>query len=126
MENHRGGRGAGRAELPRTRGQRGRLGAAARMEFPDVRFAAPTGPAPKAEAPARAPAAIPMPQPAKKRARPWRRWAAAAAILLALAGVSAPGYWMNRDSAAALRTTADKRNASVAAQARLHEPLGQI
>src|SRR5471030_2250947 len=74
MQNHLDGCAACRAELARTKGQQQLLAAAARMEFPDVRFAAPTGPAPKAEALARTPAVIPMPQPAKKRTLPWRRW----------------------------------------------------
>ncbi len=116
-----------RAELAKTRGQQQLLAAAARMEFPDKGFAAPimTG-AEGGGVSARTPAVIPMPQPAKKRTLPWRRWAAAAAILLALAGVSVPGYWMNRDYSDAVRTTADQRNASVAAQVRMQDALARI
>src|SRR5579859_4109362 len=50
------------------------------MEFPAVRFVEP------APQPAPAPALLPMPAPA--RVRPWRRWAAAAAVWLAAVGVT--------------------------------------
>src|SRR5438093_12179708 len=81
MQEHLEGCAACRAELAKAREQQQLLAAAARMEFADVRFSAPTE-----EVAAPAPAVLPLPATAKKKVRPWRRWAAAAAILLAIGG----------------------------------------
>ena len=56
-----------RAELAKATGQQKLLAAAARMEFPGVRFAAPTE-----QVQVAAPAIVPMVRPAKM-ARPWHR-----------------------------------------------------
>src|SRR4051794_6166675 len=69
------------AALVRAQAQRQLLAAAARMAFPAVLFAPPAA----AEA-----VATVVPLPARRRA--WPRWAVAAAVLLALAGLGVPGY----------------------------------
>src|SRR5665213_2756368 len=106
-----------RVGLAKAENQRNLLATAARMEFPNVRFAVPVERI--------APAVIPMTRPVKK-ARPWRRWAVAAAILLALAGLSAPGYWMERDYTQAHRTIAEKKAVALAATQRRTDALAQI
>ena len=109
-----------RTELARAGEQRRLLAAAARMEFPDVRFTPPAGTAPAAVA-----AVVAMPRLAKK-ARPWRRWAAAAAILLALGGISAPGYWMERDYAHASRVVSEKQAVASAAREQMQVAVRQM
>ena len=103
------------AELARAGEQRRLLAAAARMEFPDVRFTPPVE-----TVQAAAPAVVPMPQPTRKT-RPWRRWAAAAAILLALGGVAAPGVWMEGDYSHANRVVAEKQAVAYAAQKQMRD-----
>ena len=90
------------------------------MEFPNVRFTPPVG-----TAQATAPAVVPMSRPAKKT-RPWRRWAAAAAILLALGGIAAPGYWMERDYTHASRIVSEKQVAASAAREQMQDAARQM
>ena len=110
-----------RAELDRARGQQQLLKTAARMEFPGVRFVAP---AEQVEAVAPT-AVLPMTRPATKM-RPWRRWAAAAAVLLALAGAGVPGYWAEHDYAQARRVVEEKEAVALAAQGRSREAVQQL
>jgi hypothetical protein len=109
-----------RAELAKATGQQKLLAAAARMEFPGVRFIAPVE-----QVQVVTPSVVPMIRPTKK-ARPWRRWASAAAILLALAGLSAPGYWMERDYSQASQTIKEKKAAASAATQRRSDALALI
>src|SRR5262245_21671929 len=75
---HLAGCAACQAALEKARQQQRLLAAAARLEFPAVRFVPP------ADAPAAAAALFPVPA---RAARPWRRWAVAAGVLLALGGL---------------------------------------
>jgi hypothetical protein len=120
MQAHLAGCALCRAELAKATGQQKLLAAAARMEFPGVRFTAPTE-----QVQAAAPSVVPMVRPAKK-ARPWRRWAVAAAILLALAGLSAPGYWMERDYSQASQTIKEKKAAASTSTRRRSDALTQL
>jgi anti-sigma factor RsiW len=106
-----------RAELAKAENQQKLLATAARMEFPYVRFIAPVEQT--------APAVLPMTR-ATKKARAWRRWATAAAILLALAGLSAPGYWMERDYSQASRIIAEKKAVALAETQHRTDALAQI
>ena len=106
-----------RAALAKAENQQKLLATAARMEFPNVRFIAP--------AELIAPAVVPMTRPVKK-SRPWRRWAVAAAILLALAGLSVPSYWMQRDYTQANRTIVEKKAVALAATQRRADALAQL
>ncbi len=106
-----------RAQLTKAENQRELLATAARMEFPHVRFAAPVEQI--------TPAVVPMTRHVKK-SRPWRRWAVAAAVLLALAGLSAPGYWMERDYSQANRIIAEKKAVALAATQHGTDALAQI
>jgi anti-sigma factor RsiW len=101
------------AEMTKARRQQALLAAAARMEFPGVRFVPPEAPA---EA---APASVPVVTPL--RVRPWRRWAVAAVVLLALGGVGGPAAWYGHDYVQT-RHTVDAKQASLAqARVRLSE-----
>jgi hypothetical protein len=75
-----------RAALEKAQGDQRLLACAARMPFPNVRFEPPT----------EKPDTLPL-RPARPQRRRWRRFAVAAAILLTLAGLGAPGLWMTRD-----------------------------
>lgn len=80
-----------RAALARAEGQKRLLAEAARLEFPDLHFTTPTVPlTPRVEGP---------PVRAAAAERSWGRWALAAAILVAVGGVSLSGsaYWGRRD-----------------------------
>jgi A-macroglobulin TED domain/Alpha-2-macroglobulin family len=117
MQAHLAGCALCRAALTKAENHQKLLATAARMEFPNVRFQAPVERI--------APSVVPMSRPIKK-ARPWRRWAAAAAILLALAGLSAPGYWMERDYSQANRIITEKKAVALAANQRRADALAQI
>jgi hypothetical protein len=67
------------AALRAARGQQQMLAAAARMEFPGVRFEAPEEVLPFAQ------------RPAARPARPWGRWVAAAALVAAVVGLGGAG-----------------------------------
>lgn len=99
------------ATLRQAQGQQSLLAAAARMEFPDVRFQAPV------ETPATLPLPAAQPAPAATcgsgKRRAWKRWAVAAAVLLAI-GVGVPGFWLARDYAEASRVA--RQNETVIAQ----------
>src|SRR5262245_50249141 len=87
LAGHLAGCGDCQAALARAKEQQRLLAAAARLEFPAVRFVPP------ADAPAPAPAApvlCPLPAPARAP-RPWRRWAVAAGLLLGVGGLTAAG-----------------------------------
>jgi hypothetical protein len=77
------------AEMEKARRQQALLAAAARMEFPDIRFTAP------AETPTATPT-LPLSVPGA-RPRRLRRWLAAAAVLLALGGLATAGAWYTAD-----------------------------
>ena len=117
MQDHLDGCAACRAELDKAREQQNLLAAAARMEFSGVQFTAPT------EA---APAVTPM--PAKKKVRPWRRCAAAAAVLLAVGGLAVPGWWaqvrLRRGRPHRRRAEADRRKADRKAEGDRRNPDG--
>jgi len=83
FQAHRNDCPACQAELVKAKGQQQLLAAAAKMDFPAVRFTAPS------QAPV---LLMPRPRPPRR----WRRWLAAAAVLLAL-GVAAPAVWYGRD-----------------------------
>jgi hypothetical protein len=108
LEGHLAGCAACQAALERARRGKALLAAAAKLAFPDVRFAAPP------EAPAAAPAAerdvLPLPPAVRARPRARRRllWAAAAAVLL---GLGVPALWVGYDYAAASRTRAEHERA---------------
>ncbi len=76
-------------ELVKAKDQQQLLAAAAKMDFPAVRFTAPAAVAPQAP-----PAVVLLQRP--RQARRWRRWVAAAAVLLTL-GVAVPAVWYGRD-----------------------------
>src|SRR4051794_3033305 len=61
---------------------------AAKLEFIGVQFAAPQE--------AETPRVLELPRPAP--ARSWKRWAAAAAILLTLAGIAGAGAWIHGEA----------------------------
>src|SRR6516165_957338 len=93
METHLAGCAGCRAALESAKQQQCLLAKAAKTEFTAVQFQAPAGSEP-------APATIPMPAPVR-RARPnFRRWALAAAVLLAVS-VGGAGIWVSNDYAAA-------------------------
>jgi hypothetical protein len=75
------------AALARAQAQQRLLAAAAKTEFASVHFAAPT---PPPERPAVLPLRATVPG---VRASGWLRWAVAAAIVLAVAGLSLPAGW---------------------------------
>ena len=70
------------------------LAAAARQEFPAVRFDPPAELPPRLEQPRTAEEA---PLPIVLRTSPWRRWALAAAILLAIGGLGVPAAYYGVD-----------------------------
>jgi hypothetical protein len=108
-QDHLDGCAACQAELTRVRGQQRLLAAAARLEFPAVQFTPPAE-AVTAEPPAAAPArTVPLPAAAPRAARrfAWRRWAVAAAVLLALGGAAVPAAALWGDYSQACRTVAD-------------------
>src|SRR5262245_41066297 len=86
LQAHLGSCPACQAALVRAQAQRRLLAAAAKMEFATVHFTPPA-------AATEAAAVVPLPT----RRRAWPRWAVAAAVLLALAGLSVPGYWYGSD-----------------------------
>jgi hypothetical protein len=101
--------------LERARGQQKLLAAAARAEFPQVRF----------EAPAEAPATVPLaarPRPVRR----WRRWAVAAAALIAVAGLGVPGYHVAAEYRTARRTVAQTQTALAEARARQVEAEARL
>src|SRR5437763_458901 len=75
------------AALDRARGHQRLLATAAKLEFPAVRFQPPALPPP-------------VVVPLEHRRRPWRRWAVAAAVLVALAGLGLPAAYYGHDYAA--------------------------
>lgn len=75
-----------RSALLRADGERKLLGAAAKLEFPGLRFQAPAADQP----------ALKFKAPARPRTRPpirWQRWAAAAAVLAAVTGIASSAVW---------------------------------
>jgi hypothetical protein len=82
-----------RAALETAKQQQQLLAKAAKTEFAGVRFQAPAASEP-------APATIPMPSPVRKSRPTFRRWALAAAVLLAV-GVGGSGIWVSHDYAVA-------------------------
>jgi hypothetical protein len=117
------------AELARARRQQALLAAAARMEFPDVRFVAP-------EAPPASGADIPVcqegeaadrnvcptvPLVAPLPARRWPRWLAAAVVLLALGGIGGPAAWYGRDYLQTRHLVEAREAEQVRADARLKD-----
>ncbi len=91
LTDHLQGCAACRTALVRAEGQKRLLAEAARLEFPDLHFTTPTVPlTARGEGPPVRAAAV---------ERSWGRWALAAAILVAVGGVSLSGsaYWGRRD-----------------------------
>jgi hypothetical protein len=112
------------AALTAARQQQHLLATAARMEFPAVRFVAPqpeaaeqaVQPAPTTPAPAPAVLPINSPEPFAGKPAKWRhlrRWAIAAGLLLAIAGLGVPGYEHRRAYLDA-RQRAEEQEAAVA------------
>jgi hypothetical protein len=129
MQDHLTGCAACRAELDRAKEQQQLLAAAARMEFPDVRFVAPTAPEPVADPrPAAAPApTLPLKrEPARQGRRRWLRWAVAAAILLAVCGLAGAGRWVQGDYAGVSKTIKDKDAAAAEAQKQINDLTAAI
>jgi alpha-2-macroglobulin-like protein len=77
--------------LDQAKRQQRLLAAAAKDEFPAVRFEAPAEEA--------APEVVPLPEPVAmpRRTRHWGRWAVAAALLLAAGGLCVPAAWYGHD-----------------------------
>ncbi|HVS34991.1 MAG TPA: alpha-2-macroglobulin family protein [Gemmataceae bacterium] len=120
MQNHLDGCAPCQAQLETARRQQNLLAAAARMEFPAVQFAAPS------EAMAgSAPAVVPLPAPVRRKVLPWRRWAAAAAIFLAIGGLAVPGWWAQRDYADACRAVEQNQTRKDAAAKQMKEAVAQ-
>jgi hypothetical protein len=94
------------AALVQAKNQQQLLAKAAKMEFADVRFSAP---------PAEAPAPLISDQPAvlplqrARRPRSWRRWLAAAVVLVTLCA-AIPAVWYGRDYQRAEQTIAFAMN----------------
>src|SRR5438105_4361752 len=89
LQDHLGSCAACQAALDKARHQQQMLATAAKEAFPSVRFEAPAEEAPVE--------VIPLPQQpvaAPRRARNWGRWAAAAAVLLALGGIAGGAAWL--------------------------------
>jgi anti-sigma factor RsiW len=120
LEAHLAECAACQAELARARRQQGLLATAARMGFSEVRFVAP----PADPDPAAAPE--PMVVPLARPRRAWRRWAAAAAVLLVLGGLVAPVAWYGHDYLQARRTADTKADALADARQRLHKLQTQL
>jgi hypothetical protein len=91
LQDHLGSCPACQASLERARHDQHMLAAAAKEEFPALRFEAP------AEEPA--PEVVPLPErtAAPRPARRWARWAVAAALLLAVGGLAVPAAWYGND-----------------------------
>ncbi len=115
VQDHLDACAACRAALEKAREQQNLLAAAARIEFADVHFAAP----------AEAPAVVPMPAPARRKALPWRRWAAAAAVLLAVGGLAVPGWWAQEKYADAGRIVQKQQARESDARQRMMDALAQ-
>jgi hypothetical protein len=97
--------------LEQARQQKLLLALAARMQCAPGSFQAPAEPPPRQREPAPAVVRIPAPR------RPWLRWAVAAAVVLALAGLSAPAGWYWHDYAVT-RQAADDYQAALTATSR--------
>jgi anti-sigma factor RsiW len=137
LEAHLAGCPACQAALARARSQQHLLAAAAKVQFPAVAFQPPPPAAPPAESvTAAAPASIPFAAvaraPAPKKPVRWGRWAAAAAVLLAVTGLGVPAAIIGsdvrrtqRDVEAQEKTIAEaqlkQRNAQNAIQAAVTE-----
>jgi anti-sigma factor RsiW len=105
------------AEMDKAKRQQQLLAKAARMEFPEVRFKAPTDQA------GSAPAVLLLQRPS--RPRRWRRWAAAAAVLLFL-GAAAPAVWYGRDYRRNEETVAEGDRRIVRAQQQIRNAEARI
>jgi hypothetical protein len=120
------------AALPRAREQQRKLAAAARMEFPHVRFVAPPPACAREEAAAARAGAAPegpstLPLPARsRRVLRWQRWAAAAAVLVALTGLGGVGTWVSRDYALAHEILAGQHEAVAEAARSLAKAKGEL
>ncbi len=118
VQAHLDGCAACRAQLEKARAQQNLLAAAARMEFPAVTFAAPA-------ATESAPAVVPLPKPARKT-RPWRRYAAAAAILLVIGGLAVPGWRAQQQYADAGRVAEEFKSKQETARRQMADAVAQI
>src|SRR5262249_20872487 len=109
--NHLAGCAACQATLAKARDQQRLLANAARASFPEVRFTPPV------ETVTTVPAEVvlPLEAPAKKRSARWAWWAAAAAVLIALAGLAVPGERIRRDRAEARDTVREHEEVIAAA-----------
>src|SRR5262249_5174590 len=101
LEAHLAGCPACQAALAKARAQQQLLAAAAKVQFPAVAFQPPAPVTPSPESVTAAPATVPFAAPsrhaaAKKPVR-WGRWAAAAAVLLAVAGLGIPAAIIGAD-----------------------------
>ena len=97
------------AALTGAEGHRRLLAAAAKSEFPDVEFGAPI------VLPPSRPFEAPIP-PAAQRGWAWGRWAVAAAVLLAVAGLGLVNntYWRQHDLVVAARERAEADREQIA------------
>jgi hypothetical protein len=109
FQGHLDGCAACRAALAQAQAQQNLLAAAARIEFPAVRFQPPTD----AITPLLR-ATVPLPRP--QRSRAWRRWVAAAILLLTLSGVAGAAFWLGVDYREA--SAVAERQESAVAEAR--------
>ncbi len=102
------------ASLVAVRSQKTLLAAAARKEFPNVHFVAPSQ---------ETPVSLPFQQPKHERRRSWRRWAVAAAVLLTCAGLGFPAYFVTNDITRTHQVVADYKNELDRTHARREEAV---
>jgi anti-sigma factor RsiW len=106
LRAHLAGCPACQAALEQARAQQKLLAAAARLEFPAVQFCPPAAdqPAPTTIRPVLLPV-----RPRLRKSVAWKRWSAAAAILLLVAGLGVSAGLARRDYHAAEQVVADQR-----------------
>jgi hypothetical protein len=114
--DHLAGCPACREALEQARAQKSLLARAALLRFPHVSFAPPADePLPGAGT-----GTVLLPsRPLPRAERSWVRWAVAAAVLLAVAGLSVPGYRAYDEYQAASRAVREHRDAVTEAQTEL-------
>jgi hypothetical protein len=120
VQDHVGACADCQSQLEKAREHRNLLGAAARMEFPNVRFVAPSA------AETAGPAILSMTAPQVRVRRPWRRWAAAAAILATLGGLAGGGAWERQNYTDAGRVVAKEQTLENDARLRMKDAVAEM
>src|SRR5262245_47910797 len=131
LEAHLAGCPACQAALAKARSQQHLLAAAAKVQFPTVAFQPPVPAAPTAEsvtpaAPASIPFATVARAPAPKKPVRWGRWAAAAAVLLAVAGLGIPAAIIGADVRRTQRDVEAQDNAIAEAQQKQRDAQARL